>query len=163
MQINNVALLSIKPDFARPILEGSKTFEFRKVRIKKKIDYMLIYASSPIKALVGFAEIESIIEGKPVYLWEVAGTAGGISSKDFDSYFHNKNMGFAIKIKKIYKFDSNIDPYKIIDNFVPPQSFMYIDNKKVEKILKKVGLNEEFNFRWRNSRSGQNKLLQQIS
>jgi hypothetical protein len=40
MLSDDVALLSIKPNFAQAILDGDKKFEFRRSRIKKEIDFI---------------------------------------------------------------------------------------------------------------------------
>lgn len=134
---NDVALLSIKPNFAEAILGGVKKFEFRRGRIKRDIDFILIYASSPQKALVGFAKVEKIISDTPLKLWKLTGKQGGISHQEFMDYFKGKNSGHAIQIKEIHRFDP-IKPKDIIDDFRPPQSFMYVDDLFLNKIYENV-------------------------
>lgn len=136
------ALLSIKPNYARAILSGDKKFEFRRSRIKKDIDFILIYASSPMKAFVGFAEVEDIITDTPTKLWKIAGDHGGISHKDFMEYFKGKANGYALKLKAIHKFEISISPDDIFDGFRPPQSFMYLSNMFLDKIYETVGAND---------------------
>ncbi len=146
MYNNKMVLLSLKPNFAESILDGIKQFEFRKVRIKEDVQHILLYASSPIKAFVGFIEIDKIIEGHPSTLWKVAGEAGGISRQQFHKYFKGRNNGYAIKIKAIHKFKASIDPKKLMECFHPPQSFRYINEGFLKDILEKENEKEGFNF-----------------
>ena len=46
--------------------------------------------------------------------------------KDFFDYFKNSEMAFAIEIGNVDSFKEHIDPFKIIENFKPPQSFYYL-------------------------------------
>ncbi len=42
-------LLSIKPKYAKVILDGKKQYEFRKSKPKDDVDCIIFYASSPQK------------------------------------------------------------------------------------------------------------------
>jgi predicted transcriptional regulator len=66
----NILLISIKPEYANKIFEGSKTVELRRVRPRlREDDIVIVYASCPEKALVGWFEVEDIIEEHPNKLW----------------------------------------------------------------------------------------------
>jgi predicted transcriptional regulator len=55
-------ILSIKPQFARKIFEGSKLFEFRRSIFKNPdVNKVVVYASAPISKIVGEFEIEEIL------------------------------------------------------------------------------------------------------
>ena len=55
-------LLSIKPEFAEKILNGTKRFEFRKGIFKNpQISTVVIYATMPLGKVVGQFRIESIL------------------------------------------------------------------------------------------------------
>ena len=73
-------LLSIKPKYAKVILEGNKLYEFRKSRPKTGVDRIIFYASAPQKEVVGEATIDEILEGTPKEVWEIAKSAAGITS-----------------------------------------------------------------------------------
>lgn len=143
MLSDEVALFSIKPIFAQAILSGEKKYEFRRGSIKKDIEFILIYASAPTKAFVGFARVEQIVSGSPRSLWRIAGREGGISYRDFMNYFDGKGQGHAIKIKEIYKFDMDIDPAQIIEDFRPPQSFMYVEDAFLDRLCEVLASDEE--------------------
>ena len=56
-------VLSIKPEFANKIFDGTKKYEFRKAIFKNdKIKTIIVYASSPVQQVIGEFEIEKIIK-----------------------------------------------------------------------------------------------------
>lgn len=64
-------LLSIKPEFADKIFNGSKKFEFRRVIFKSQdVKTIIVYASSPIQKVIGEFEIEEILNEDLNSLWE---------------------------------------------------------------------------------------------
>ena len=123
-------LLSIKPRYVREIECGKKLYEFRKRIFKKDIDEILVYASAPVKQIVGKIYIDKIIEDTPQNLWSYCQKYAGICKDDFFKYFQGKEKGYAIKIKEYKAFDEPINPYIMNYNFVPPQSYAYIEEKK---------------------------------
>lgn len=86
-----------------------------------------MYSTSPIKKIVGSFTIDAIIEDEPIKLWRKCNDSSGVSESTFFNYFHNKRIGYAIKIKDVEYFQP-INPYYIIPNFSPPQSFCYLEN-----------------------------------
>jgi len=119
-------LLSIKPEFAEKIFEGTKKYEFRRSVFKNKnVKTVVVYASSPIQRVIGEFEIDSILNDELSSLWNTTKDYSGISKNFFFEYFSNKEKGYAIKIKKTKKYKK---PLSIKDDFnaTPPQSFMYL-------------------------------------
>lgn len=121
-------LLSIKPKYVEQIEQGSKMYEFRKSIFKQATHEIWVYASSPIKQIVGKIHIDNIIEDSPENLWMNCKTQAGIDKKDFFKYFEGKEKGFAIKIKKFEPFEEPINPYVGTSKFTAPQSYAYIAN-----------------------------------
>jgi predicted transcriptional regulator len=122
-------LLSIKPQFAERIFDGSKKFEFRKTIFKNKsIKTVVVYASSPVQKVIGEFEIEDIINDKLESLWRITKHHAGIEKDYFYEYFANKEEGFAIKIKNVIRYPK---PLSLKENFnvFPPQSFLYLNGK----------------------------------
>ncbi len=120
-------LLSIKPRFAESIIDGKKKYEFRKKAFSQKnIGRVYIYATTPIKKIVGIFKINNIIEDKPSTLWHRLKDHAGISEDEFFYYFKNRIVGFALEIVDVEKFETPVDPKIIYPNFVPPQSFCYV-------------------------------------
>lgn len=119
-------MLSIKPEFADKIFNGSKKFEFRRSIFKNQnVKKVIVYASSPVQKVVGEFEIDQIINLELNALWEKTSRYSGISEDYFYQYFGDKEQGYAIKIKKVKKYKQ---PMCIKADFklTPPQSFAYV-------------------------------------
>jgi predicted transcriptional regulator len=119
-------LLSIKPEFALKIFNGSKKYEYRRTLFKHaEIDTIVVYASDPIKKVIGEFKIESILHEEPQILWDQTGEYAGISRERFFDYFTDARKGYAIEVKSTHMYN---DPLPL-DSFMisaPPQSFAYI-------------------------------------
>lgn len=126
-------LLSIKPEYAEAILSGEKKFEFRRV-IPKKIDEtdrIYLYSNDSIKKIVGYFEVEEILENSPEVIWNRCKEDAGISREGFFEYFEGTEKAYAIEIQNPVKFPEPIDPYEKIQDFTPPQSFQYITDTEI--------------------------------
>ena len=100
-------LLSIKPRYVEAILKGDKRYEFRKNIFRHKdVEYVYIYATAPVKKLVGFFKIGDIIEDHPVCLWDQLGDVSGLNEREFFSYFADNDRGFAIEIQSVVEFST---------------------------------------------------------
>lgn len=119
-------LLSIKPKYAKVILQGEKEYEFRKKRCRDGITKIVFYSSSPQKQVVGEAEIEEIIEGSPTKIWEIAKHAAGITRKAFYDYYRGRHSAVAYKLKNVVVYE---EPKELSDYGIShaPQSYVYLD------------------------------------
>ena len=119
-------LLSIKPEFANKIFDGSKKFEFRRSIFKNnKVKTVVVYASAPVSKVIGEFDIEQVHKMELNKLWNETKKASGISKDFYDLYFTGKIEGFAIQVKnpQLYKNARNL---KEEYGMVPPQSFAYL-------------------------------------
>ncbi|WPV00575.1 ASCH domain-containing protein [Mucilaginibacter sp. cycad4] len=118
-------VLSIKPEFAFKIFDGTKQFEFRKAIFKNPtVKNIIVYASSPVQQVIGEFEIEEILKFEKNKLWELTAEASGITEHFFFKYFEEKVDGYAIKIKNTKRY-STPKSLKRDFNLLPPQSFAY--------------------------------------
>lgn len=118
-------VLSIKPEYANKIFDGTKRFEFRKSIFKNEnVKTILVYSSSPVQKVIGEFQIEKIIKHDLETLWELTKEFSGITKEYFYQYFANKQHGFAIKIKTKTKYQIP-KCLKNDYNLTPPQSFAY--------------------------------------
>ncbi|SHM95725.1 Predicted transcriptional regulator, contains an HTH and PUA-like domains [Anaerosporobacter mobilis DSM 15930] len=129
------ALLSIKPVFVEEIITGAKRFEYRKKIFKKNVDTVIIYASMPIGKIIGEFTVGEIINKSPDEVWSETKEYSGISLEFFNEYFQGRDKAYAIQIKEFYRYEKPIDPYEKSSNFVPPQSFKYIEDNQMELLL----------------------------
>lgn len=123
----SVALLSIHPQFAEAILEGRKKVEFRKTKFRRKVERVLLYATQPVGAIVGWFDLDGIEQGSPKDLWRSFGDVGGIKKRDFASYYQSREVGYAYRVANPTKLAV---PTSLAGAGVnrPPQSYMYLDS-----------------------------------
>lgn len=118
-------LLSINPEHVEHILDGSKEYEFRKIKCKEAVDGIIIYATSPVKQVVAEADIATILEDTPEVVWKKTKKKSGISSDFFFQYYEGKVKAIAYKLTNLNIFD---EPKTLADYGVTaaPQSFVYV-------------------------------------
>jgi len=121
-------LLSVKPKYAEKIVEGKKKYEFRRAIFKRQdVEKVYIYSSSPVSRIIAVFEIERILRDSPEAIWGICHEFAGISREDFFAYFENSSVAYAIEIGDVESFAEPIDPYYVIEDFAPPQSFYYLE------------------------------------
>ena len=118
-------LLSIKPEYVNKIMSGKKRYEFRKFHCRDDIDTIVIYATTPVKRVIGEVTIISIIEGCVDDVWERTASKGGITKTAFQEYYKNKNTAVAYELGEITTYKEPIELSAIGLSYVP-QSFAYI-------------------------------------
>jgi len=109
---------------------GKKTVELRRVRpAVARGDWVLVYASSPRKAILGAFQVETTLERSPEDLWAICGESAAVSRKAFDEYFKGSRLAFAILMAKVQPFP---EPFLLdqirehLPAFHPPQSYAYL-------------------------------------
>ena len=119
-------LISIKPKFVKKILEGTKIFELRRKIFLKKINTVIIYESSPTKKIVGEFIIDRIISDTPNKIYQKYNKYLGIDKENYFEYFKNTNIAYAIKIKKVIKYEKELT---LADFNLEraPQSYQYVE------------------------------------
>lgn len=137
--INKYLFISVKPEFANKIVEREKTIELRKVRPHvSEGDYVIIYASSPVMAVVGFGAIKEVIDTTPEQMWKDNSASLGIEKSRFDEYYAGQNRSVGIVIDNIHRASPVIhlsEIKKIIPSFHPPQIYRYISVRDVSAIF----------------------------
>ena len=119
-------LLSIKPEFALRIFDGSKRYEYRRTIFKRsEVRTVVVYASKPIRKVIGEFEIGDILHEKPEALWTKTGGHAGVTKKRFLQYFNNKTEGYAIEVKEVRTYNVPIQLNQLSVSR-PPQSFRYL-------------------------------------
>ena len=118
-------LISIKPEYVENIFNGSKKYEYRKIRCKQDIGKIIIYSTYPIMKVVGEAKVEKILEDSPDRIWEKTKKYSGIDLNFYQKYFKDRSKAIAYKLTNIKKYDSpkELSSYGIK---AAPQSFVYI-------------------------------------
>jgi predicted transcriptional regulator len=141
-KINNMLkkhlFISVKPEFAKKIIAKEKKIELRKVKPRVKTnDYVIIYASSPLKSVVGFGIVQQIIETSPEQMWKKYSSILGIDKSRFDNYYNGKEKAIGIKIKEIHSIPPiHLDDLRnVTPNFQPPQVYRYVSDMDICRII----------------------------
>ncbi len=127
--------MSIHPEFATRILAGEKLVEFRRRAAARPVTHILIYATSPICAVVGVAEVERVERGSPASLWRAFGNVGGIDRASFFDYFSGVREGFAYVVRRTWLCPSPINLGREGLPRTAPQAFQYVDDKTLRTVL----------------------------
>ena len=101
-------------------------------------DIVLLYFSSPEKALVGAFCIDSIVVDEPENLWNQLGQATCVSENNYRDYFADSKQACGIVVDKAWRFNEGITLMELrtrLPGFVPPQSFKYLKSKEVRSML----------------------------
>lgn len=121
-------LMSIKPEYANAIFSGAKTYEFRR-KIFKRMDVntIVVYVTKPVGKVIGEFTIDTIISDRPSTIWVKTSQEAGISEGYFNAYFSGVEIGYAIKVGTLKKYESGGFEISRLGVKRPPQSYMYIE------------------------------------
>lgn len=132
---NRALFISLRPRFAELLLDGRKTVELR--RIQPAVSpgtLVLLYASSPLRALVGTGVVQGVSVASSDDIWTLLGSLTGLSRAEYDHYFHGADRAVAISLRDLKRLER---PVPLLDLrrgrswFRPPQSFRYFDARQV--------------------------------
>ena len=123
-------LLSVKPRFAEAILAGEKTFEFRRTLFRRQdVNTVVLYASSPIRMVVGEFTLGEVLMLGLEALWQSTRDGGAIDRQYFDQYFEGRSAGYALEVKRARRYRAPLCLRKDLDISHPPQSFRYLERR----------------------------------
>ena len=132
-------VLSIRPQYSDKILSGDKTVELRRrFPVSAPRGTMAyIYSTSPVRAMVGVAEIRDVLK-LPVYqIWKKFEESAFIGKDEFDKYFDGLDFGYALVFDDVRSLTRPIPLAELREQFgfEPPQSFLYA-KRDLRKALK---------------------------
>lgn len=118
-------------------MSGEKQFEFRKTSIDPKLTHVVVYASSPIKRILGIADVSSVRVLSPSAVWHTSKHAAGISRKAFRRYYSGKKKAVVIDIEDVTPLRNRLTPKEIDRGFIVPQSFRYVKASFMKRVMLK--------------------------
>ena len=131
-------LLSIQPYFANKIFEGTKKVELRRSIPKYHKDKIVIlYVSTPVKAIVGGFQFSRVIEKNIDELWKNVEHIAGVTFEQFSNYYSGANNGYGIFISKVWKYSTPVSLELLRSswsNFSPPQNFRYLHSSQADDL-----------------------------
>ena len=117
-------LISIKPEYVKRILSGEKMYEYRK-RVPADVKTVVIYATAPVKKIVGEFSVDNVLSMAPEELWNKTHLQSGITQEKFFRYFHGVSIAHALSIKEVIEYESPFDLNEVKIKRAP-QSWQYI-------------------------------------
>lgn len=136
---DRMVVLSLKPRFAEAILAGVKTVELRRTVPKIVVPTQaLLYATTPVRALLGTCIITSVRSTDLAALWREHGADAALPYREFMQYFEGVNTGTALTLTAPRPFSRRIplqDMRAKPRSFRPPQSFAYVDAKTGDQLI----------------------------
>ena len=139
MDLDQRALfISLRPRFAEMLLEGSKTVELRRVEpTVARGARALLYATSPVRALVGAAVIQEVHVATSAEIWQLHGARTGITREEYERYFSEASIAVAITLAEVRRLRTPVSLTELREGrdwFRPPQSFRYLDAEQVASL-----------------------------
>lgn len=127
--------MSIRPEFAQAIIEGRKTVEFRKRPVASDVSHVLIYATMPVGALVGWFAVDGQYTTDPRDLWKKFREDGAISRTRFFEYYSSGSLGTGIRVGSVVRF-RHPRLLSCVDGVSrPPQSFQYLSEQQASEFF----------------------------
>src|SRR5574344_5583 len=121
-------LLSIKPEFADKIFNGTKKYEFRKAIFKRTdVRRVIVYASSPVQRVIGEFQIESILNDSVENLWKRTSEYSGITKDFYHPYFAGREQAYEIQVGRI-KRNKKQKTWQDYNRKFAPQAYVYMEN-----------------------------------
>ncbi len=130
--------MAIHPHYADGILRGEKRVEFRKRQLAADVRVVLIYATTPVKGVIGAFEIESTHVDSPAQIWQAFGAEGCIERLAFDAYYAHSETAVALRFRATWKFDEVLRLNTIREALTVPQSFTYLQLSALSAVAKLV-------------------------
>lgn len=131
--------MSIHPQYANAILDGSKTVEFRKRGLAPDVTTVLVYATSPVQRVIGEFEIDRIVQMSPDDLWQEAGSLGGIDEATFRNYYGSRDRAAGIVVAEPRRYLEAVPLARLDPGVRAPQSFAYLPQESAEKARELAG------------------------
>jgi len=143
-----VALLSLRPRFSSAIFAEKKTIELRKSAMKiKPGDQIMIYETTPMKAIAGYTQVKSIFKYSPndnfrftdqelALLWEHAKHGCCVKEEEFYSYYRTARYCFMIFLGMASRYSQQIPLREMREQGInPPQCVQYLSEEQVASLI----------------------------
>lgn len=131
---SEVVLLPIQPRYARQIMSGDKKVEFRKTVFKTPPRFVIVYASSPVKKVVGYFRVSGVRVDGIEALWERYAHVGGIEREYFAAYYAAREKGLALEVGDVVALEKPLPLDALGLDTRPPQSFSYVAQDIVDRL-----------------------------
>ena len=90
------------------------------------VESAIVYATAPVKRIVGEMKVGSVLSMSPEDLWNISQKYSGLTRKDFFQYFKDCSVAHALCIENVFEYDIPIK-LEAFNISRPPQSWQYLD------------------------------------
>lgn len=120
-----VLLLSIRPQAAQQILQGTKRYEYRRCCPSRKVSTLLLYVTAPVQRVVASVKVLSCLEGTPAQLWKQTAAGTGAASEQVMAYLQGCTRACAFELGAVHCFalPKTLEAYGVHQ---APRSFVYL-------------------------------------
>lgn len=125
-------LLSIQPQYAQQILEGTKKYEYRRICPKKKVSHVILYVTAPMQCVVAEVEVSDCLVDAPKQLLMATMGNSNYDREKLIDYYTGCETGCAFVLGEVHVFN----PYKKLSDFglrKAPRSFVYLEQNELEE------------------------------
>lgn len=120
-------LISVERKYVARMLRGSKTVELRRRPFRVPMGTRVwIYGKSPYATVAAVATVGTIVSAPPDELWDEYGCRAAVTRAEFDSYFSDANIAWAICLENICALPTAVTLSALRRHsspFHPPQFF----------------------------------------
>ena len=139
-------VFAVRPPLAEALVDGSKGFEFRRVRpMLSPGDVAYVYSTAPVQAIIGSFICGDLFYGRPETLWRKLGSAANTPRPVFRDYFQGSQMASAIEVTKPCAWATPLSLVLIrrrIPDFRPPQSYKFLaSTEPLARLIKRFSSN----------------------
>lgn len=124
-------------------MAGRKRVEFRRARFAKPVSHVIVYATSPVKRVLGYFQVDHITEAEPSALWRQFSEVGEIEIDAFSRYYEGVSDGVAIGVGEVVKLGEPMELHVLLPEAVAPQSYRYADSQTIHELCRRARSHSE--------------------
>ena len=132
-------LLSVRPRFAHALLNGTTTVEVRRRFPEVPAGTaIVIYSSSPEKAMLGTLRIQRFTRTTADEFWRLHSASAGIDRAELSSYLDGTSHCSALEVENPQPWARpvTLEELRLELNLEPAQSFRYLDSCQYAHLLR---------------------------
>ena len=126
-------VMSIKPKYARAVLEGRKLYELRRLQGLKPLEegsIVIVYASGETQSIVGEFKAGRVLVGSPERIWELVGREEYGLDEEARRYIEGSKRAMAVEVRepRVYPTPIKLEKIRrIIPGWNPPYSYVELE------------------------------------
>lgn len=136
--MSRILLLSVRPRFAHGLLSGTKTAEIRR-RFPEVPAGMtvLIYSSSPEKAILGTMRARRVVRSNADDIWRDYAKVIGIERTELLDYLEGASKCSVLELDSpdLWSRPVQLTELRGALNIEPPQSFRYLTGRQLARLV----------------------------